>query len=254
MYNIVSLITLITFRNQEPSHAAQIDNLTVTIRPGLGGLGIVGRTGRCVYYSLRAILLLLCPTLTICSSGKTTALLSVLNLISYKGTICIDNREIRTVCPDFLRSQITTITQGGIYLLGSVKFNLDPFDASLRPSTCIVTDAMCEAMLHRVGLWGIISARGGLTARMKDMRLSGGQRQLFQFARAMLHHQTMRTKIVLMDEATSSLDEETEARIISIISTAFAGCTKLVISHRATALNSTDSIIRLNAGRAQLVR
>ncbi|OAA65135.1 ABC transporter-like protein [Akanthomyces lecanii RCEF 1005] len=178
----------------------------------------------------------------------------LLNLINYKGTICIDNREIRTVCPDFLRSQITTVTQGGIYLLGSVKFNLDPFDASLRPSTCIVTDAMCEAMLHRVGLWDIISARGDLTARMKDMRFSGGQRQLFQFARAMLHHHTMRTKIVLMDEATSSLDEETEARIATILSTAFAGCTKVVISHGAIALNSTDSIIRLNAGRAQLVR
>ncbi|KAJ6783399.1 hypothetical protein PWT90_02209 [Aphanocladium album] len=226
--NCVSAI----YGNQEPSHASQINNLTVTIRPGLGGLGILGRTG----------------------SGKTTILLSVLNLINYKGTICIDNREIRTVCPDFLRSQITTITQGGIYLLGSVKFNLDPFDASLRPSTCIVTDAMCEVMLHRVGLWEIIRARGGLSARMKDMRFSGGQCQLFQFARAMLHHQTMRTKIVLMDEATSSLDEETEARIVTILSTAFAGCTKVVISHRQAALSNSDSIIRLNAGQVQLVR
>lgn len=188
------------------------------------------------------------------SSGKTTVLLSILNLLNYKGTICIDNREIRTISPDFLRSQITTITQGGIYLLGSVKFNLDPIDASLRPATCIVTDAMCETMLNRVGLWDIVRARGGLTARMKDMRFSEGQRQLFQFARAMLHHLTMRTKIVLMDEATSSLDEETEARIVTMISTVFAECTKVAISHRPAALNGADVVIRLNAGRPVFVR
>ncbi|XWW92914.1 hypothetical protein V2A60_000841 [Cordyceps javanica] len=220
------------YGNQEPSEASQINNLTVTIRPGLGGLGIIGRTG----------------------SGKTTILLSILNLLNYKGSICIDNREIRTVCPDLLRAHITTITQGGIHLLGSVRFNLDPFDPSLRPSTCVVTDAMCEAMLRRVGLWDLVRARGGLTARMRDVRFSEGQRQLFQFARAMLHHQTMGTKIVLMDEATSSLDEETEARIIAILGTAFSGCTKVIISHREAALRGSDSIIRLNAGRAQLVR
>ncbi|KAJ6779521.1 hypothetical protein PWT90_07627 [Aphanocladium album] len=132
------------YGNQDPTQASQIDNLTVTIKPGLGGLGITGRTGR-------------------------------------------------------------------------------------------------------VGLWDIISARGGLTARMKDMRFSGGQRQLFQFARAMLHHQTMGTKILLMDEATSSLDEETEAQILPILKTAFAGCTKMVISHRRAVLDSTDYVKRLFA-------
>ncbi|KAJ6784583.1 hypothetical protein PWT90_10256 [Aphanocladium album] len=218
------------YGSQETSDAPQINNLTVTIRPG-PGLGIIGRTG----------------------SGKTTILLSILNLLKYKGTICIDNREIRTICPEFLRSQITTLTQGGLHLLGSVKFNLDPFDASLRPPTSIITDAMCVSMLQKVGLWDIVSARGGLTARMKDMKFSGGQRQLFQFARAMLHHQSMRTKIILMDEATSSLDEETEARILTTINTAFAGCTKVVISHRPAALGNSDFLIRLNAGQVEPV-
>ncbi|KAJ3497323.1 hypothetical protein NLG97_g1994 [Lecanicillium saksenae] len=216
--------------NQEPTEASQINNLTVTVRPG-PGLGIIGRTG----------------------SGKTTILLSILNLLKYKGTICIDNREIGTVCPDLLRSQITTITQSGIHLLGSVKFNLDPFDASLRPPTSIVTDEMCVSMLQKVGLWDIIRARGGLTARMKDMKFSEGQRQLFQFARAMVHHKSMRTKIILMDEATSSLDEETEAQILTIINTAFAGCTKVVVSHRPAALGSSDFLIRLNAGQVEPV-
>lgn len=63
---------------------------------------------------------------------------------------------------------------------------------------------------------------------MKDIKLSEGQRQLFQFARAILHHKTIRTKIVLMDEATSSLDEDTEARVINVIDNTFVGCTRIV--------------------------
>lgn len=77
---------------------------------------------------------------------------------------------------------------------------------------------------------------------------------MFQFARAMLHHETMRTKIVLMDEATSSLDEDTKARVINTIDSAFAGCTRIVISHREAALSSLHSIIRLNRSQTQLVR
>ncbi|OAA60085.1 ABC transporter, transmembrane domain, type 1 [Cordyceps fumosorosea ARSEF 2679] len=146
--------------------------------------------------------------------GKTTVLLSILNLLQYKGTISIDNREIRTIHPDFLRSRITTITQGGIHLRGSIKFNLDPFGFEQRPPTCIVTDEACQDVLRRVGLWDIVSRRGNLSSLMKEMNFSQGQRQLFQIARAILHHEATGSRIVLMDEVTSSLDEDTEAQMI----------------------------------------
>lgn len=181
-------------------------------------------------------------------------LLSILSLLKYKGTISIDDREIGTIPPDLLRSRITTITQGGIHLRGSVKFNLDPFDPTQRPSTTIVTNTMYQDALHRVGLWGIISGRGGLTSRMKDMNLSHGQRQLFQLARAILHHQITRSKIVLMDEPTSSLDEDTETQMTAVIDNAFIGCTRVVISHRYLTLDNSDAVMVLNQGRAHVIR
>ncbi|XWW94174.1 hypothetical protein V2A60_002116 [Cordyceps javanica] len=198
----------------------QFNNATAIIRPG-ETLGIVGRTG----------------------SGKTTVLLSILNLVQYKGTISIDDREIRTVPPDLLRARITTITQGGIHLRGSVKFNLDPFDPAQRPPTCIVTNEMCQSALDRVGLWDIISRRGDLSSRMKDVSLSHGQRQLFQLARAILHHEITGSKIILMDEVTSSLDEDTEARMAAVIGRAFGGCAKVIVSHRYATLDKSDAIM-----------
>lgn len=188
------------------------------------------------------------------SSGKTTILLSILNLLQYDGKINIDNREIRTVSPDFLRSRITTITQGGIYLRGSVKFNLDPFHPSLRRATEIVTDEMCQDVLQRVGLWNLISSRGHLTSRMKDMNLSDGQRQLFQLARAILHHETTGSRIVLMDEATSNLDDETGDRMSEVLRAAFAGCTVVIISHRALAADVLDVVMRIHEGQAKVIK
>ncbi|OAR02083.1 hypothetical protein LLEC1_05009 [Akanthomyces lecanii] len=225
--NCVSAI----YRAEATPQLSQMNNATVIVRPG-ETLGIVGRSG----------------------SGKSTVLLSILSLLEYKGTISIDDREIRTIPPDLLRSRITTISQGGIHLRGSVKFNLDPFDPALRPSTSIVTTTMYQDALRRVGLWDVISGRGNLTSRMKDMNLSHGQRQLFQVARAILHHQITRSKIVLMDEATSSLDEDTETRMIAVIDNAFRGCTRVIISHRYLTLDSSDAVMVLNQGRAHVIR
>ncbi len=180
-------------------------------------------------------------------------LLSVLNLLEYKGEINIDDREIRTIPPDILRSRITTVTQSGIYLRGTVKFNLDPLGPALRPSGCTLTEEMREDALRRVGLWQIIKDRGGLAESMKDMGFSLGQRQLFQLARAILHHEVTRSKVVLMDEVTAGLDEGTEERIAVILDGAFRGCARVVISHRMPILDSADAIMVMNQGRAQVV-
>ncbi|OAA75071.1 ABC transporter, transmembrane domain, type 1 [Akanthomyces lecanii RCEF 1005] len=218
------------YRSAASPEGSQIKDATVVVRPG-ETLGIVGRTG----------------------GGKTTVLLSVLNLLEYKGEINIDDREIRTIPPDILRSRITTVTQGGIYLRGTVKFNLDPFSPALRPSGCTLTEEMREDALRRVGLWQIIKDRGGLTESMKDMGLSLGQRQLFQLARAILHHEVTGSKIVLMDEVTAGLDEGTEERIAVILDDAFRGCARVVISHRMPTLDSADAIMVMNQGQAQVV-
>lgn len=192
--------------------------------------------------------------LTICTlSGKSTVLLSLLNLLDYTGTITIDGREIRSLPPDALRARITTITQSGIQLRGSVRYNLDPFEVSCRPPLYTMTDAMQEDALRCVGLWELIETRGGLDADMKETKLSHGQKQLFQFARAILHKQATGSKVMLMDEGTASLDEDTEKRITVLMKEEFKYCTKVVISHRPETLQSADMIMTLKDGKATVV-
>lgn len=156
--------------------------------------------------------------------------------------------------PDVLRTRITIISQGTIHLKGSVRFNLDPFDPSTRPAGVVVTEEMEEDVLRGVGLWEIVTERGGLGAAMKAMQFSYGQARLFQVARAMLHRQVMDSKIVLMDECTSGLDEATEQRIWAIIEEAFAGCTKIFISHRLPGLESADAVMVVEQNQARLVK
>lgn len=189
-----------------------------------------------------------------CDSGKTTILLSILNLLEYSGTISIDDREIRTIPPDVLRSRLTIVTQGRIHLKASVRFNLDPFGDESRPPDSVVTDEMHMDVLRRVGLWGIVSRRGSLDSPMKMMSFSQGQAQLFQLARAILHHEATGSRILLMDEGTAGLDEETETRIMEVLTAAFDGCTKLFISHRMATLEGSESVMVLDGPHAHVLR
>lgn len=178
----------------------------------------------------------------------------MLNLLEYSGSIYIDNCEIRSVPAEELRARITTITQHGIHLRGSVSFNLDPFDASCRPPGYTMTPFMQETVLRRVGLWDIICSRGDLTTSMKDMKLSHGQKQLLQIARAILHKKATDSKLLLMDEGTASLDEGTEWRINRLLDEEFCSCTKIVISHRTSTLEGADAVMTLKDGQATVAR
>lgn len=181
-------------------------------------------------------------------------LLALLNLIEYSGAINIDGIEIGDVARNVLRSRITTITQSAIQLKGSVRYNLNPFDATLQPDAFDVTDELLIDNLRKVGLWDAISARGGLDADMDKMELSQGQKQLMQLARAIVHHQSFQSKVVLVDEGSSSMDDETEARMQKILSGVFGGCTILMVSHRAAALKMADCVLRLSGGQLQKVK
>ncbi|KAJ6784523.1 hypothetical protein PWT90_06058 [Aphanocladium album] len=218
------------YKPRDAAPFSPTSNITVVVQPG-ETLGVVGRTG----------------------SGKSTVLLSILNLLEYTGTINIDGREIRSLPPDELRARITTITQSGIQLRGTVRYNLDPFEVECRPATYTMTDSMQEDALRRVGLWDLVSARGSLDSEMKGMKLSHGQKQLFQFARAILHRQATGSRVMLMDEGTASLDEDTEQRIHTLLEEEFSGCTKVIISHRPSTLQNADAIMTLKDGKATVV-
>lgn len=175
-------------------------------------------------------------------------LLALLRLLEYTGNIYIDGRELRTIPRNELRARITTITQAGLAIKSSVRFNMNPFVGTEVASA----DEQMTDILQRVGLWEHIEARGGLDAAMSTMKFSVGERQLFQLARAILHKDNTGSSLFLMDEGTSSIDEATEQRIYSLIKEYFAGCTKIIISHREAVLADTDVVLHMSDGRGEV--
>ena len=181
-------------------------------------------------------------------SGKSSLLVSLLALIEYSGSISIDDREIRGVPRDVLRARLTTITQSGVQLRGSVRFNLNPFGFES------ASDEILASTLQRVGLLDIIESRGGINADMVDVKLSHGQKQLFQIARAIVHKQSTESKLVLVDEGSSSMDEDTERRIQRVLDKEFADCTMFIVSHRPTALENINVLLRVESGRVVMYK
>lgn len=113
---------------------------------------------------------------------------------------------------------------------------------------------MEDDVLQRVGLLDRINMRGGLDSPFMEMRFSYGQKQLFQLARAMLHKDIMNSRILLVDEGTSSMDEVTERRMQTLIREHFTSCTKLIITHRLDIFNYADAVIKLTNGLARTVK
>lgn len=173
-------------------------------------------------------------------------LLALLHLMEYSGRIEIDGKDIKTIPRELLRSRITTLTQDGVELKGTIRLNLYPYDTETTP-----TDDEMIASLKRVSLWDYIKQQGGLDANIAEARLSPGQMQLLFLARATLHQQTARTKIVLVDEATSSLDYAADVKVNDIMRDLFADCTMLIIAHRKEALKGVDILLELDNGQVR---
>lgn len=205
----------------EKPHTA-LDSITFTAQPG-ETVGLVGRTG----------------------SGKSSTLLVLLRLLDYTGSIQIDGQELRNMPRDFLRSRLTTITQSGLTLRDTVRFNLDPF--GFMPEDAQTDETMAE-ILKLVGLWDHIEKNGGLGAQISEMKFSVGEKQLFQLARAILHKRSTGSKLVLIDEGTASIDDETEQHMYKLLREEFDDCTKIIISHRPAVLADADIILSLSDG------
>lgn len=173
--------------------------------------------------------------------------MTLLNTMDFTGRIKIGGRNIRSIPVDLLRERITTVPQDGVELPGSVRTNIDPYRK--RGSHTPESDANIISLLTQLRVWHSIGPHGGLDAELCKLNLSKGQRQLVFLARAMLRNQTTGSKIVLMDEATSSVDEETDRHVRDIINATFAGCTVINVTHRAYVAQDSDAVLEFSRGQ-----
>lgn len=178
------------------------------------------------------------------NSGKTSLILSTLHLLDYSGSIKIDGVEVRTVPRKLLRSRITTMPQDLLELHGTLRFNLFPFKTETE-----IQDSLLIDVLTRLDLWSIVEPLGGLDAGFQTLTLSQGQKQLMGLARAMAHHIHTKSKVAVMDEATSFLDPDREQQVQAVLAEVFADCTMLVVSHRDAPVAQADMIATLSNGR-----
>lgn len=164
-------------------------------------------------------------------SGKSTLLSALLRMVDTppSSTISIDGVEIGTVGAEIVRQCFAVIPQAPFFLPGSVRLNLTASWAGGAPPQQDNDDAMIAA-LTKVGLWDeVLAPRGGLDAELAAATLSHGYQQLFCLAVAMLRKR--RGSIVVMDEATSGVDEDTERRMYRLIEEEFRECTVINVAH-----------------------
>lgn len=216
------------------------DNVQMRYRDGLplvlkglsmhvkGGerIGIVGRTG----------------------AGKSSIMSTLFRLIEISGgTITVDGINISTIGLYDLRSRLAIIPQDPTLFHGTIRSNLDPFNehtdlelwsalrqADLVPANANIGDPKTDT--SRIGLDSVVEEDG--------LNFSLGQRQLMALARALVRG----SQIIVCDEATSSVDMETDDKIQNTMATGFKGKTLLCIAHRLRTIVGYDRICVMDAG------
>ncbi|KAF2480400.1 P-loop containing nucleoside triphosphate hydrolase protein [Neohortaea acidophila] len=170
-------------------------------------------------------------------SGKTSLMLATLQMIHAQGEIVIDGVNVSQSDSRTLCQRISVIPQDACIMPGTVRFNVDPWGAK--------SDEDVQRALERVGLADAVSSRGGISVQMDVKAWSAGQRQLLGLARAMMKD----ARILILDEASSSVDTETENTIQDIIDSYFKHVTVLAIMHRLNHIERYDKVALFDSGR-----
>jgi ABC-type multidrug transport system fused ATPase/permease subunit len=202
-----------------PSNANEIvlKNVTFEIRGG-EKVGLVGRTG----------------------SGKSTLALALFRILELQeGCIRIDGIDISKLGLDTLRKRLQIIPQDPILFSGTIQSNLD--------LECKYSDNDIWDVLEMVGLKDYVSQQDeklGCVVEESGTNLSVGQRQLICLGRAIL----TKPKILVMDEATASIDNEADKMIQRSIRSHLQNTTILCIAHRLNTIADFDRVLVLNDG------
>ncbi|KIH69002.1 ABC transporter, ATP-binding protein [Ancylostoma duodenale] len=182
-------------------------------------IGIVGRTG----------------------AGKSSFALALFRMIEpASGRILIDEVDIAELGLHDLRGNLTIIPQDPVLFSGTLRFNLDPFEA--------YTDSEIWAALELADLKAYVSGfANGLEYIISEggENISVGQRQLVCLARAVLRN----TRVLVLDEATAAIDVTTDAVIQATIREQFVKSTVFTIAHRLNTIMDYDRIMVLEKGR-----
>ena len=175
-------------------------------------------------------------------AGKTTLMNLMMRFYDpTRGHILIDGNDIRNVRIDSLRRQISMVAQENVVFSESLVENV-------RYGNREATDAQVERACRTADLHDFISSlEQGYQTRIgeRGVRLSGGQRQRLALARALVTD----PKILLLDDVTSSLDAETEAKVQVALKAAMKGRTTFIVSHRLSSVVEADRIIVIDKGR-----
>ncbi|SFC61863.1 ATP-binding cassette, subfamily B [Flexibacter flexilis DSM 6793] len=186
-------------------------------------------------------------------AGSTTALVgatgagksSIINLLNrfyeiQSGDISIDGHNVREYSLDYLRAQIGVVLQDVFLFSGTIEYNITLGNPNISREKVLEAAELVGALpfIERLpnGLDYNVMERGAT--------LSVGQRQLISFVRAMVYD----PKIIILDEATSSVDSETEALIQAAIEKVMKGRTSIVIAHRLSTIQNAQQILVLDKG------
>ena len=209
----------IEFKNVSASYTEGGDlvvkNLSLSIAPG-EKLGICGRSG----------------------SGKSSLITTLFRMLELtpESSITIDGIDITTLPRQLVRSRLNAIPQEPLFIKGTIRSNADPYHAH--------TDTAIISAIEKVHLWSLVHAKGGLGAELDQEFFSHGQRQLFCLARAILR----KSKVVVLDEVTSSVDSRSDDLMQRVIREEFGGVTIICVAHRLDTILDFGRIALLSGG------